>query len=202
VLSGLKDRMKAPEIAAEAMRAYAEETNRLNRERRPNADVWQVKQVKVEKQIRSIIEAIKKGMFHPSMKAEMDTLEASKTELASLLADVPDDVPDLLPSALAVYARKVGRLTDALNRPEERLEAAEALRALIEKVVLTPGPNRGEIDAMLYGELGTILTWIERQAIGKAEKRNTPGAMLTGVLVSLVAGARSGRYRHSLEIAI
>ncbi|GBR67421.1 hypothetical protein [Gluconobacter kanchanaburiensis] len=97
-------------------------------------------------------------MFHPSMKAEMDTLEARNAELAVLLSDVPDDVPDLLPSASAIYARKVGRLTDALNRLEERLEAAEALRALIEKVVLTPGPNRGEINAMLYGELGTILT--------------------------------------------
>jgi hypothetical protein len=75
----------------------------------------------------------------------------------------------------------IGRLTDALNRPEERLEAAEVIR--------TPDPNRGEIDAMLYGELGTILNWIERQAIGKAEKRNTPGALLTGVSVSVVAGA-------------
>ena len=34
VLDGLKHRLMAPEIAAEAMRAYAEETNRLNRERR------------------------------------------------------------------------------------------------------------------------------------------------------------------------
>jgi hypothetical protein len=197
--SGLKDRMMAPEIAAEAMRAYAEETNRLNRERRSNADVWQVEQVKVEKQIRGIIEAIKAGMFHPSMKAEMDTLETRKAELATLLSDVPDDVPDLLPSASAIYARKVGRLTDALNRPEERLEAAEALRALIEKVVLTPGPNRGEIDAMLYGELGTILTWIERQAIGKAEKRNTPGAGLTGVSVSVVAGESNQRYLRLVD---
>ena len=90
----------------------------------------------------------------------------------------------LLPSASAIYAR----MTDALNHPEERLEAAEALRALIEKVVLTPGPNRGESDAILYGELSTILNWIERQAIGKARNTNTPGALLTGVSVSLVAG--------------
>ena len=34
VLTGLKDRLMAPEAAAEAMRAYAEETNRINRERR------------------------------------------------------------------------------------------------------------------------------------------------------------------------
>jgi site-specific DNA recombinase len=39
VLAGLKDRMMAPEMAAEAMRAYAEETNRLNRERRAGGEV-------------------------------------------------------------------------------------------------------------------------------------------------------------------
>ena len=38
VLDGLRDRLMAPEIAAEAMRAYAEETNRLNRERRSSGD--------------------------------------------------------------------------------------------------------------------------------------------------------------------
>ena len=34
VLAGLKDRMMAPEMVAEATPAYAEETNRLDRERR------------------------------------------------------------------------------------------------------------------------------------------------------------------------
>ena len=38
VLEGLKQKLMAPEIAAEAMRAYADETNRLNRERRTNAE--------------------------------------------------------------------------------------------------------------------------------------------------------------------
>jgi len=40
VLAGLKERLMAPEIVEEAMRAYAEETNRLNRERRSNGDAW------------------------------------------------------------------------------------------------------------------------------------------------------------------
>jgi hypothetical protein len=196
VLVGLKDRMMAPGVAAEAMRAYAEETNRLNRERRSNGDAWRAELSKIEKQIQGIIEAIKDGMYQPSMKGAMEGLEARKAELTALLADVPDDAPDILPSAAAVYAKKVGRLTEALNRPEERAEAAEALRALIEKIVLTPGPNRGEIDAMLYGELGTILNWIERQATGKTAKKNTPGAEPTGVSVSVVAGGRNRRYRR------
>ena len=189
VLSGLKDRMMAPEIVEEAMRAYAEETNRLNRERRSSGDAWKAELVKIEKQIRGIIEAIKAGMFHESMKAEMDTLEARKTELNSLLADVPEDTPDILPSASAIYAKKVSALTKALNRKEERQEAAETLRGLIEKISLTPGPERGEIYATLHGELSTILEWTERQAIGKAAKTTKPAADATGLSLSVVAGA-------------
>ncbi|MCD1637047.1 recombinase family protein, partial [Martelella mediterranea] len=189
VLSGLKDRMMAPEVAAEAMRAYAEETNRLNRERRSNGDAWQVELAKIEKQIAQIVEAIADGMYHPSMKEKMTKLEARKAELAALLADAPENKPDLLPTASTIYAKKVAKLTQALNRPAVRQEAAEALRMLIEKIVLTPGQKRGEIDATLYGEFGQILAWTERQALGKASKTNTPGGTSSGVLVSVVAGA-------------
>jgi hypothetical protein len=60
-----------------------------------------------------------------------------------------------------IYRKKVERLTEALNTPEDRNEAAEAIWALVEKITRRPGPNRGEIDATLQGELGTILGWIE-----------------------------------------
>ncbi|MEJ6785466.1 hypothetical protein [Aminobacter sp. Piv2-1] len=68
MLAGLKHRMMAPEAAAAAIRAYAAETNRLNRERRANADSWNVELAKVDKQIRGIIEAIKAGMFHARLE--------------------------------------------------------------------------------------------------------------------------------------
>ena len=189
VLAGLKDRMMAPEIVEEAMRAYAQETNRLNRERRSNGDAWRTELGKIEKQITGIVEAIADGMYHPSMKQKMTGLEARKAELTALLADATADKPDLLPNAATIYARKIAKLTEALNRAEERPEAAEALRLLIEKIVLTPGPTRGEIFATLHGELSTILDWTERQALGRLTKTNTPGAALTGVSVSVVAGA-------------
>ncbi|WP_323033339.1 hypothetical protein [Paracoccus sp. (in: a-proteobacteria)] len=171
--------------------------NRLNRERRSSGDAWKAELVKIEKQIRGIIEAIKAGMFHESMKAEMDTLEARKVELTELLADAPEDTPDILPSASAIYAKKVYALTKALNRKEERQEAAETLRGLIEKISLTPGPERGEIYATLHGELGTILNWTERQVTGKAVKTTKPAAAATGLSLSVVAGARNHLYRRS-----
>ena len=190
VLTGLKDRMMAPEIVAEAMRAHAEETNRLNRERRSNGDAWRAELARVDKHITGIVEAIADGMYHPSMKQKMTGLEARKAELTALLADAPLDTPDLLPSAATIYASKIANLTEALNQPKERLEAAEALRLLIEKIVLTPGPQRGEIHATLHGELATILEWTQRQATGKIAKNKTPAAKATGVSESVVAGAR------------
>ena len=128
-------------------------------------------------------------MFHESMKAEMDTLEARKKELSALLVDVPNDVPDMLARAAVIHASKVASLTHALNRPEEKPQAAEALRMLIERIVLTPGDERGEMFAALHGELRTILEWTERQAIGKTGRKTKPAAEAAGLSVSVVAGA-------------
>ncbi|MBZ9791677.1 recombinase family protein [Rhizobium sp. 3T7] len=189
VLTGLKDRLMAPAIVEEAMRAYAEETNRLNRERRSNGDAWKTEFGKVEKQIEQIVEAIADGMYHPSMKEKMAGLERRKGELTVLLAATSADTPDILPSAAAIYAKKVTALANALNRADERQEAAETLRALIEKIVLLPGPERGDIFATLHGELSTILNWVEHQAIGKTTKTTKPVDGSTGLLVSVVAGA-------------
>ncbi|MCW0984056.1 recombinase family protein [Agrobacterium sp. BT-220-3] len=189
VLSGLKDRMMAPEIVAEAMRAYAAETNRLNRERRSNGDAWRIELEKTVRELDKAIDAILAGVPPLQLKDRIEKLETRKAELNTLLLETQNDIPDILPSTSSIYANKVGRLTEALNHPEERLEAAEAIRTLIEKIVLSPGPNRGEIDALLYGELSTILNWIDGQLIGKSGQTKTPAAMATGVSVSVVAGA-------------
>ncbi|WP_342354330.1 recombinase family protein [Paracoccus siganidrum] len=189
VLAGIQIKLMAPEIAADAMKAYAEEMNRLNRERRSNGNAWRSELAKVEKDIRGIIEAIKAGMFHPSMKGEMDKLEARKAELTDLLQNVPQDQPDILPAAAQIYARRVAELSEALNHPETRAESADQLRVLIEKIVLTPGPNRGEVYARLHGDLATILEWVARQEGKTGTKDKTPGGIRSGVLVSVVAGA-------------
>ena len=202
VLAGLKDRMMAPEMAAEAMRAYAEETNRLNRERRASGEGHRSELAKIRRTLKQMLGVIEEGGHTRGMTDRMRELEAREDVLKELLAQEPTDIPVIHPNISGIYRKKVERLTEALNNPEDRNEAAEAIRALVEKITLRPGPNRGEIDATLHGELGTILGWIEAQAIGKTRKRETPAAFATGVSVSVVAGTRNHRYRHSLMVAI
>ena len=121
-----KDRMMAPEVAEEAFRAYAEETNRLNREHRVNDDGWRAELIMVEQAIRGIIAAIEEGLYQPSMKQRLEELERQKAELATRLSTVPTGVPDILPNVSGLYRKKVQRLVAALNDPRDQAEAAEA----------------------------------------------------------------------------
>ncbi|MGO8868334.1 MAG: recombinase family protein [Alphaproteobacteria bacterium] len=190
MLDGLRERLMAPEIAAEAMRAYAEETNRLNRERRSSGDADRRELDKVGRSIKEIVTLIEDGRGARALVERLPELEAREDELNARLSHAPVDIPDIHPNVAGIYRRKVERLAEALRRPQECDEAAEAIRALIERITLTPGPRRGEIAATLHGDLGTILEWT-------AQKANTPGTGAPGVSVSVVAGERNQRYLHA-----
>ena len=62
VLAGLKDRLVSAEAVAEAVRADAEEMNRLNHDRRAQAATDQKALANVERAIAGIIAAIEDGM--------------------------------------------------------------------------------------------------------------------------------------------
>ncbi len=71
VLAGLSDKLVSPEAVAVAVRAYAEETNRQNHERRAQAETSRRALEKIERSIKGIMDAIKDGMYQPAMKARM-----------------------------------------------------------------------------------------------------------------------------------
>jgi site-specific DNA recombinase len=157
VLTGLKERLVSAEAVAEAIRAYAEEMNRLNHKRRAKAATDEKALIRIEKAIAGIIAAIEDGMYQPSMKARMDDLERQKVEINARLSQAPTNVPDLHPNIANLYRLRVERLTEALNDPDGGRQAAEALRSLIGEIRLTPGGKRGEVHAELRGELFGIL---------------------------------------------
>ena len=136
VLAGLKDKLMAPEAAAEAMTAYVEETNRLNRERRASGATDRAALGEIEKKIKAMVAVIEDGSYARGMMDRMREVEARQDESAE-------------------------RLSAVLADPRDRDEAAEAIRGLIERIVLTPGEKRGEMHAALHGDLGTILEWAE-----------------------------------------
>jgi DNA invertase Pin-like site-specific DNA recombinase len=190
VLAGLREKLMAPEIAAEAMRAYQEETNRLNRERRLSGERDRQDLEKVERAIREIVAAIEDGGYRRALSDRLGELERQREEIRARLAETPHDLPALHPNIAEAYRRKVERLTETLGDPDLRWEAGDAIRDLIERVTLLPGDKRGEIRATLHGDLATIIDWTER-----GTHKHKTDIRQSGMSVSVVAGERNHLYR-------
>jgi hypothetical protein len=86
-----------------------------------------------------MLSAIEEGGHTRGVTESMRELEAREDMLKALLAEEPADIPDIRPNVSGIYRKMVERLTEAHNAPEDRNEAAEAIRALVEKITLRPG---------------------------------------------------------------
>ena len=160
VLNGLQTRLMHPELIREYITTWQQEMQAEQLESLAARGEQERRLAKVLRDIENIVTAITEGMFHPSMKAKMDALEAERAELEAKLAVLPEPEPVAIHPGLAeTYARKVADLAEALNDPEARPEAADLLRGLIESVTLIPEPDapNGHV-VELRGELGAIMS--------------------------------------------
>ncbi|NIA72037.1 recombinase family protein [Pelagibius litoralis] len=205
VLAGLRDRLMAPEVAARAMRAYVEETNRLKRERRATAGADRRALSEIDRKLKEIVAVIEDGGYTRALMERLHKLEAEQDALRARLDSAIADVPDIHPGFAGIYRGKVERLAEALQSPQERDEATQAIRDIVGRITLTPGPKRGQIDATLHGDLGTILDWAaqsrEKMGENRAQKHQTD-TPFSGVSVSVVAGERYQRYLRELFCSV
>jgi site-specific DNA recombinase len=167
------------DLFEEFCREYVRELNRLRMEHRAGLSSARTELVPVEREIRKLVQAIKDGVHALSIKDELLSLEARKAELQSRL-DAPE-MPQLLHSRMAdVYREKVGSLCSALENEESRTGAVEAIRALIETILLEPDGN--ELKITLKGDLAGMLS-------AARDSKRSPGTGDLLVQIKLVAGA-------------
>jgi hypothetical protein len=160
-LAGLRERLVSPEKVQAAVAAYAEHINRENREARAQVEADARALDKIERAIAGIMTAIEDGLYQPTMKARMAELERQKAAITARMALAPQAVPDVHPGVAEIYKRQMRRFTQALEDPETRLDASDAIRSLIQRIVLYPGEKRGEIYATLHGALMGILDFAQ-----------------------------------------
>ena len=83
VETGLRERMMTPEIAADAMRAYTQETNRLNRQRRSSSESTRRELAEAAKAIAEIVRVIQQGGWHRALSDRLTELEAKQDSLTA-----------------------------------------------------------------------------------------------------------------------
>ena len=103
VLAGLTDKLVSPEAVAAAVRAYAEETNRQNHERRAQGEADRRALEKIDRGIKGIMDAIEDGMYQPTMKVRMAELQQQRAQIEARVAEAPADLPDVHPNIAEHY---------------------------------------------------------------------------------------------------
>ncbi|HEY6432147.1 MAG TPA: recombinase family protein [Acetobacteraceae bacterium] len=197
VLHGLKDRLLAPELVADFVRAYAEEMATVQRQASSQRDRLKAEHADTDRRLQGVLKAIENGAWSDALRSRLAELEARKRNLESRIEAAGAQPPpiQLHPGAAEIYRAKVADLEAALNAPEIRSEASEALRALIERVTLTTDPDAPDgLRAELHGDLAMILRLGEDEppataiAVRDGRHGKPPRTGVRGGGLSVVAG--------------
>jgi site-specific DNA recombinase len=159
VMVALKERLMAPELVEAFARAYVEEVNAANRDRGARRAGLEARHAKLDRQVRNFLDLIKEGHGSPAMVADLREIERQRAALAEEIAatGVPEAMPMLHPRLPELYRRRVEVLEQALIDPTTAMAATEALRGLINAILIHPGEGRGEISVTLRGDLAAFL---------------------------------------------
>ena len=91
------------------------------------------------------------------MKNEFNANFARRKELDRLLSETPRAPVLMHPSMSERYRTEVTELTRLLGCSDRRTEAADALRSLIDRIILTPNNDRTGLVVDLHGDLAGII---------------------------------------------
>jgi site-specific DNA recombinase len=81
----------------------------------------------------------------PSTLPPSSHIPARREELEALLAGTKEEPVLLHPNMAAHYRRQVANLAQVLNREENRAEAADILRSLVDRIELMPN-QQGKLE--------------------------------------------------------
>ena len=155
VLSGLKERLMTPDLVASFIDAFNNEMRNLATSAEREGLSVKRTLADVERKLTAIVRAIEDGGYNSTLKARLTALEQEKAQAEIRLRNSkPAPVLRLHTKLPELYRSKVDRLAEALNAPDTVAEAAEIMRGLIDRIVLTP---EGDVlRAELHGDLAVL----------------------------------------------
>ena len=157
MLNALKRHLLSPEYVKEFIDAFRAEVNRQRRDAEIEAGVKRRELDQVQRSLDSLIDAITSGLRAPSLQTKLDQLKSRKSKLQRELETTPPAAPRFHPRLADVYRDKVAQLHDALADPQDRAEAFEILRGLIEKITVRPAGKTRGFEVELVGEIANMV---------------------------------------------
>ena len=156
VLSALQEKLLRQDLFEEFCEEFTREMNRLRMEHRATLTAAEREIERIEVRRKKLVQSIMDGVPASEVRDELTGNAARREELKASLAAADAPPPLLHPEMAELYRLEVTTLAQALEQPETRVEATEALRGLIDAIMLTP--SDGELRIELKGNLAAMLS--------------------------------------------
>ncbi len=158
VLDSLSEHLMDERLCAEFCAEYTRRRNELRQLRNASLNDHKVELRKLEKQENKMIQAIMDGFANDELKVQMNSLDARKKILKSLLDGQKEEAVIFHPNMADQYHKEIRNLVTTLKEPSTRTQAATLLRSLIDRIVLTPTADGESLTVDLIGDLAGILS--------------------------------------------
>jgi site-specific DNA recombinase len=182
VLGGLRHHLMDPVLAKVFAEEYSRHLNTLRKTKNASIERDRAELTKVISEQDKLVDAICDGVPAAKLKDRMIILEHRQQELEHKLATAKEDPVVVHPNMGWVYRRNVESLATALNGEDTRTEAADILRSLIDRIMVTPDLETGTPVISLEGNLAGILN------LSQTAKNAAPVSQEDVQQVELVAG--------------
>ena len=204
VLNALCTHLMDEASCAEFCKEYTRRMNELRREHNMSLAGYRGELAKLKREREKIIDATLNGVSPSLYAARSHTLQARLEELEALLAEVKEEPVVFHPNMADRYHAEIRNLIASFHSEETRLEASGILRSLIDRIVLTPTPEKDRLTVDLIGDLSGILAIatnrdkaaVKSDLTGFEPIEETPENIDSTAQMAVVAGVRSNmRFR-------
>ena len=178
----LQEKLLNQELFDEFCQEFTREMNRLRMARRASLSSAKREVERISTRIKKLLNLlIDDEIAVDEGKAEIKALDARRKELQVQLESADEPPPLLHPEMAELYRQQVTTLAHSLEAVETRTEATEALRGLIDAIVMTPADGTLRIE--LRGNLAAMLG-------ATVQSKRSPETGDLSLQVSMVAGGR------------
>ena len=159
VLGALQNNLMDQDLLEDFCKEYTNERNRLAAEADQGRESLEKELTTVTRDHAKLVDAIVAGIPVDQVKDKMQQLSDRRKALEADLSRAADlDPLRFHPRMADTYRERVQALITDLGKSHELQTAQEALRGLVERIVLHPSTESGNLDIMLEGALSGLLT--------------------------------------------
>jgi site-specific DNA recombinase len=157
ILKAIRHNLMDPHLFEEFCKEYTRFMNKMRMEHNAELQAHLDEFGRIEKELKKLVDALCQGVPAAEVKDRMIELSARKEELNLIIKGNTKPVTLLHPNMALTYQAKLDELFTALTNDTTKDTAREAIRSLVDSIILSPSDD-GPMDITLVGDLAGLLT--------------------------------------------